>query len=125
MRANIENIYISIDKKDILCVFYLCMFAVFKTNKNKMTNLKERLKNGETIIFDNELFCSDNNIDDFRQANCRYMEYEANSWANGFKISFNGADYSFKTFSAFNNKLSQLTNDFNLTFNEIETNEIN
>ena len=83
-----------------------------------MKNLQSRLKQGETLFFDNELFCQENESDDFRCAECVFS-------SNGFKMSFNGGFYSYKTFNAFQNKLNQLTNDFNLTFNETETNEYN
>lgn len=89
---------------------------------NKMTNLKDRLKKGETIIFDNEMFCEENKSDDFRSAECDYYQYNKSF---NFLIKFNGAFYNYKTFQGFQNKLNQLISDFNLTFNEINTNEIN
>ena len=86
-----------------------------------MNNLKERLKQGETIIFNNELFCTENQSDDFREAYLEFINKDKYNWVNGYKIYFNGGYYSYKTFTSFKRKLDQLINDFNLTYNEIET----
>jgi hypothetical protein len=86
-----------------------------------MENLKQLLKDGQTIIFDNEQFCERTQSDDFRIAECSFRNETTNTWANGFKIQFNGALFSFKTFNAFEKKLDQLKDDFNLEFNELET----
>lgn len=86
-----------------------------------METLKQLLKDGQTIIFDNEQFCEITNSDDFRIAECSFRNETTNTWSNGFKIQFNGGLFSFKTFTAFDKKLSQLKNDFNLELNELET----
>ena len=86
-----------------------------------MKNLKQLLKNGQTIIFDNEQFCERNQNDDFRSAECSFRNQTTNTWANGFEIRFNGAFFTFKTFNAFEKKLNQLKEDFNLELNEFET----
>lgn len=80
-----------------------------------MENFKQLLKSGETIIFDNEKFCEETQSDDFRSAECSLRNETKNTWANGFKIDFNGGLHSFKTFKAFEKKLNQLIGDFNLT----------
>lgn len=72
--------------------------------------IKQSLKDGKEIIFDNERTFTD----DFRSAECSFRNDNKNTWANGFKISFNGALFSFKTFNAFFKKLEQLRSDFNL-----------
>jgi hypothetical protein len=86
-----------------------------------MENLKQLLKDGQTIIFDSEQFCERNQTDDFRSAECSFRNETKNTWANGFKIRFNGAFFTFKTFNAFERKLNQLKADFNLEFNIFET----
>jgi hypothetical protein len=73
-------------------------------------NLKQLLKSGKEVIFDNER----TSIDDFRSAKCTFREERVNSWANGFVIEFNGSFFTFKTFSAFERKLEQLKLDWNL-----------
>ncbi len=90
-----------------------------------MENLKQLLTQGKTIIFDNDKFCNDTESLDFRVAECGFRNEPKNTWANGFKIDFNGALFSFKTFSGFQNKLNQLTKDWNLILNEQETEQIN
>lgn len=86
-----------------------------------MENLKDRLKQGEIIIFDNGLLCEQSQSDDFRSAELSFYKNNKHQWANGFKILFNGQPLSFKTFKAFENKLNQLTTDFNLELNNFET----
>lgn len=90
-----------------------------------MENLQQLLKQGQTIIFDSEQFCNRTSSDDFRIAECSFRNESTNTWANGFKIQFNGALFSFKTFNAFEKKLNQLKADFNLEFNIFETELIN
>ena len=72
--------------------------------------LKQNLKERKEIIFYNER----NFTDDFRSMKCTFRNETKNAWANGFNISFNGANYSFKTFDAFFKKFTQLKNDWNL-----------
>jgi hypothetical protein len=103
---------------------YGCIFvpAIKLNTKTKiMENLKQLLKQGQTIIFDNTEFCETNQSDDFRSAECGFRNENTNTWANGFEIRFNGAFFSFKTFNAFDKKLNQLKEDFNLKFNIFET----
>lgn len=76
--------------------------------------LKQHLKEGKEIIFNNEKWCEDTFSDDFRIAECTFRNENKNTWANGYKISFNGAYYSYKTFDAFLKKLTQLKKDWNL-----------
>ena len=86
-----------------------------------MENLKQLLKEGQTIIFDNDQFCVKMNTDDFRSAECSFRNEKTTTWANGFEIRFNGAFFTFKTFNAFEKKLNQLKDDFNLELNQFET----
>jgi len=79
-----------------------------------MENLEKTLKIGEVVIFDNDNFCLINESDDFRQAECSFRNEVRNSWANGFKIQFNDALFSFKTFKAFEKKLNQIIKDWSL-----------
>ena len=72
--------------------------------------LKQNLKKGKEIIFDNERTFTDG----FLSMECTFRNEAKNAWANGFKISFNGANFSFKTFDAFFKKFEQLKTDFNL-----------
>lgn len=72
--------------------------------------LKRNLKNGNEIIFDNERTF----IDKFFSMECSFRDETKNTWANGFKIIFNGANFSFKTFDAFFKKFNQLKADYNL-----------
>ena len=72
--------------------------------------LKQQLKKGKEIIFDNERTFTD----DFRSMECIFRNETKNTWANGFNISFNGKIFSFKTFDAFFKKFTQLKNDWNL-----------
>lgn len=72
--------------------------------------LKQHLKEGKEIIFDNERTFTD----DFRSMECTFRNETKNASANGFKISFNGANFRFKTFDAFFKKFEQLKTDFNL-----------
>ncbi|WP_026715219.1 hypothetical protein [Flavobacterium daejeonense] len=78
-----------------------------------MENLKEVLKSGKEVVFDNErTFNSD---DGFRVALCSFRDESRNSWANGFKIEFNGAIVVSSTrFNVFKKKLEQLIKDWNL-----------
>jgi hypothetical protein len=73
-----------------------------------MEDLKKQLKQGKELVFDNEKTFTD----DFRSMECAFETKR--SWANGFRISFNGAIFSFKTFGAFFKKFTQLKNDWNL-----------
>lgn len=87
-----------------------------------MENLKELLKQGQTIIFDNDAFCNENQSDDFRIAQCHFVNEKINTWANGFKIEFNGKlIHSSKTFKSFENKLNELKRCWTLEFNQTET----
>ena len=90
-----------------------------------MENLKQLLKDGQTIIFDSEQFNERAKTDDFRSAECSFRNEARNTWANGFQIRFNGAFFTYKTFNAFEKKLNQLKFDFNLELNELETEAIN
>lgn len=72
--------------------------------------LKQSLKDGKEVIFDNERAFTD----DFRSMECSIRDEARNSWANGFKIHFNGANFTFKTFNAFFKKVEQLKDNFNL-----------
>ena len=76
--------------------------------------MKKQLQQGEKIIFDNELFCEENQRDDFRSAECSFRNENTHTWANGFEIRFNGKFFMFKTFKGFENKLNQLKLDWNL-----------
>ena len=51
-----------------------------------MENLKQLLKSGKVVVFDNETTFND----DFRSAECSFRDEPVNAWANGFKIEFNG-----------------------------------
>jgi hypothetical protein len=90
-----------------------------------MKNLKELLKQGQSIIFDNEQFNERMQTDDFRSGECTFRNETSNTWGNGFEIRFNGAFFTFKTFNAFEKKLNQLKSDFHLELNELETKEVN
>jgi len=72
--------------------------------------LKQHLKEGKEIIFDNERTFTY----DFMSMECSLRNETKESWANGFKIRFNGANFSFKTFGAFFKKFNQLKEDYNL-----------
>lgn len=85
-----------------------------------MEMLEKLLRQGETITFDNELFCEATESDDFRSAECSFRNETKNTWANGFQIMFNGKLFSFKTFIAFRKKLNQLQFDWNLEINHLE-----
>jgi len=86
-----------------------------------MENLKELLKQGQTVIFDNDRFCTENESDNFRVAECGFRNETKNTWANGFKIQFNGALLTFKTFKSFENRLNELKRCWSLELNETET----
>ena len=76
-----------------------------------MENLKQLLKSGKIVVFDNETTFTD----DFRSAECSFRDESVNSWANGFKIDFNGAVVVSSTrFDVFERKLEQLKKDWNL-----------
>ncbi len=76
-----------------------------------MENLKQILKSGKVVIFDNE--CTSD--DDFRSAKCTFRDENKNTWANGFQIEFNGAIVVHSTrFDVFERKLNQLRKDWNL-----------
>lgn len=76
-----------------------------------MENLKERLKAGEVVSFDN----SKANPDDHRTAECSFRDSSSNIWANGFKIDFNGELLiSTKCFKTFNRRLDKLKEKWNL-----------
>lgn len=72
--------------------------------------IKNEIKKGKEIIFDNEMTFTDN----FISMECNFKIDKKNNWANGFNIQFNGKLFSFKTFDAFFKKFSQLKKDFNL-----------
>ena len=72
--------------------------------------LKQHLQEGKEIIFDNEKTFTD----DFKSMECTFRNEAKNTWANGFKIEFNGALFSFKTFDAFFKKFTQLKTGWNL-----------
>ena len=72
--------------------------------------LKNNLKEGKEIIFDNERTF----IDDFRRMECAFKKDNKNAWANGFKIHFNGESFSFKTFDAFFRKFEKIKSNWNL-----------
>jgi formylmethanofuran dehydrogenase subunit E-like metal-binding protein len=76
-----------------------------------MENLKQLLKSGKVVVFDNETTFTD----DFRSAECSFRDEQINAWANGFKIEFNGAVVVSSTrFDVFERKLEQLKKDWNL-----------
>jgi formylmethanofuran dehydrogenase subunit E-like metal-binding protein len=76
-----------------------------------MENLKQLLKSGKVVVFDNETTFTD----DFRSAECSFRDEALNAWANGFKIEFNGAVVVSSTrFDVFERKLEQLKKDWNL-----------
>ena len=76
-----------------------------------MENLKELLRLGKTVVFDNERTFTD----DFRSAECTFRDEKLNAWANGFKIEFNGQIVVSSTrFDVFERKLEQLRKDWNL-----------
>jgi len=82
-----------------------------KLKKLDMKNfLKQHLQEGKEIIFDNEKTFTD----DFKSMECTFRNEAKNTWANGFKIEFNGALFSFKTFDAFFKKFTQLKTGWNL-----------
>jgi len=72
--------------------------------------LKNNLKEGKTIVFNNESTFTD----DFRIMECSFRNESRNTWANGFNISFNGVSFTYKTFNAFFKKFEQLKKDWNL-----------
>jgi hypothetical protein len=76
-----------------------------------MENLKQLLKSGKVVVFDNETTF----INGFRSAECSFRDEPVNAWANGFKIEFNGAVVVSSTrFDVFERKLEQLKKDWNL-----------
>ena len=76
-----------------------------------MENLKQLLKSGRVVVFNNETTFTD----DFRSAECSFRDEPVNAWANGFKIEFNGAVVVSSTrFDVFERKLEQLKKDWNL-----------
>jgi hypothetical protein len=80
-----------------------------------MEQLEQQLRNGEHINFDNEKFCEQNQLDDFRNALCTFRNENNNTWANGFSIRFNGkCIHLSKTFKSFENKLNKLKAKWNL-----------
>ena len=94
-------------------ILYLSLRGQYdkETKTNIMKDfLKQHLKEGKEIIFDNETTFTD----DFRSMECTFRSEPLNSWANGFNIHFNGANFSFKTFDAFFKKFMQLKTDWNL-----------
>jgi len=68
--------------------------------------LKRHFKHDKTVVFDNE----DQHVD----MHCRYLKNGINSWTNGYKIEFNGALYTYKTFKAFYRKFNQLKTEYSL-----------
>lgn len=72
--------------------------------------LKNNLKEGKEITFYNESTFTD----DFRSMELTFTNEPKNQWANGFHISFNGANFTYKTFNAFFKKFIQLKNYWNL-----------
>jgi hypothetical protein len=72
--------------------------------------LKQHLKEGKKIIFNNEKTFTD----DYRSMECTFNNESKNTWANGFIIEFNGIFFSFKTFNTFFKKFIQLKTDWNL-----------
>jgi len=78
-----------------------------------MENLKELLKSGKEVVFNNER--TFNTDEGFRVALCSFRDEARNSLANGFKIEFNGAIVVSSTrFDVFERKLEQLKKDWNL-----------
>ena len=72
--------------------------------------LKDNFKNGKKATFTNQI----TSPDDLRIMTCSFRDEPTNTWANGFNIEFNGANFSFKTFKAFFKKFNQLKSDWNL-----------
>lgn len=79
-------------------------------------SLKQRLKDGEKIFFNNEAHQISIGNDDIRQAEVWYhTEERMRSWMNGWKIWFNGAMIcNVRTWEAFNKRLNKLIQDWNL-----------
>ncbi len=73
-------------------------------------NLKQLLKSGKEVVFDNETTF----IDNFRSANCTFRDEPVNSWSNGFVIDFNGKRLTFRRFDEFERELERLKKDYNL-----------
>ncbi len=78
------------------------------------TELKQLLIAGETITFDSEKFCAETYSDDLRVAECSFISQSKTSLLDGFQIMFSGKLFIFKTFGAFEKKLSKLKQDFSL-----------
>ncbi len=76
-----------------------------------MENLKQLLRSGKTVVFDNERTFED----DFRSAECTFRDEPTHTWANGFQIEFNGFIVVHSTrFDVFERKLEQLKKGWNL-----------
>lgn len=84
-----------------------------------MEQLKKILIDGQTVVFDNGKFCAETQSDDFRMAECTFRSGGKVSLLDGFQIRFNGAIFLYKTFVAFEKKLSKLKQDFSLECNEL------
>lgn len=73
-------------------------------------NLKELLRSGKEVSFDNERTFKD----DFRSAICSFRDEPVNAWANGFNIDFNGKRFTFRRFDEFKRELERLKNEWGL-----------
>lgn len=72
--------------------------------------LKESIKHGKTVVFDNETTYTDT----YLRMEVFFVKDCLNQWVNGYRIEFNGKSFIYKTFTAFFKKVSQLKNDFSL-----------
>ena len=82
--------------------------------KNIIENLKIRLQNSEEVILSNEIFQQEKGQYDIRMATLEFRD-DLPSWANGFKITFNGELlHSSKTFKSFEKRLNKLIDKWDL-----------
>jgi hypothetical protein len=80
--------------------------------------LKQLLMEGETITFDSEKLCAETFSDDLRVAECSYITQSKTSILDGFQIMFSGKLFIFKTFVAFEKKLSKLKEQYSLELSQ-------
>lgn len=83
-----------------------------KINTKVMENLKELLRSGRVVIFDNERSFA---LGNFKRAECSFRDKPINPWNNGYKLELNGEILIHDTrFDIFVNKLEELKRTWNL-----------
>ena len=93
---------------------------MYMSNTKEMETLKEKLLSGEEVLFNNESWCEQNVSDDFRQASLSFTDHGP-TWSHGFKLWFNGQLlHAPKTFKSLENRLSKLSEKWNLELAENE-----